>query len=82
MEVLGAACRVRLKRYEDQIGRLSADYPATWWIVACADLKMRQSGIERVRWRIEADHQELAHAGGREVPLRPEAGVGPVFPRG
>ena len=70
MEVLGAAGRVRLKRYEDQIGRLAADYPSAWWIVACADIKMRQSGIEKVRRRLETEHHELSTA-GLKSPLDP-----------
>lgn len=70
MEVLDAAGRVRLKRYEDQIARLAADYPSAWWVVACADIKMRQSGIEKVRRRLESEHLELT-AAGLSSPLDP-----------
>ena len=63
MEVLGAVSRTRLKRYEDQVLRLSQDYPELWWVIACADIKMRQSGLERIRRRVSREHADLVAAG-------------------
>ena len=63
MEVLDAASRTRLKRYRDEIQKMSTDYPTLWWIVACADLKMRQSQFERIRRRLAKEHAGLTAAG-------------------
>ena len=49
MEVLGAVSR--------------AVYPELWWVIACADIKMRQVGLERIRRRVAKDHEELTTAG-------------------
>ena len=63
MEVLDAASRTRLKRYYDQVQRLANDYPSMWWIIACADIKMRQMHFERIRRRLVKEHADLTAAG-------------------
>lgn len=65
MEVLGGATRTRLKRYHDEVQKMAADYPGLWWIVACADLRMRQSHLERIRRRLAKEHAEFSAAGLR-----------------
>ena len=63
MEVLGAASRIRLKRYADQIQKLSEDYHELWWIIACADHKLRRLHLERIRRRLASEDAELRRAG-------------------
>ena len=63
MEVLGAASRTRLCRYRDQVAQLARDYPAFWWVVACADLTMRRTHLERIRRRLDSEHAQLGAAG-------------------
>ena len=49
MTVLKHASATRLQRYADRIVGLAEEFPAYWWIVALADIKMRSEGLERVR---------------------------------
>ena len=63
MEVLGAASRTRLCRYRDQVAQLARDYPSFWWVVACADLTMRRTHLERIRRRLDSEHAQLGAAG-------------------
>ena len=63
MEVLGAASRIRLKRYSDQVQQMSEDYPDLWWIVVCADCNMRKLHIERIRRWLTAGRMELIRVG-------------------
>jgi len=63
MEVLGAATRTRLKRYYDCISELNDDFPQLWWIVACADHKMRKAHLERIRRRLATEHADMTRVG-------------------
>ena len=40
--LLGAASRVRLITYADHIRAFAERFPDYWWIIALADIKMRQ----------------------------------------
>ena len=42
MEILGAATRTRLERYSDRVQQMAEDYHDLWWIIACAEHKMRK----------------------------------------
>ena len=63
LTVLGAASRTRLDKYRERISKLSEDYPASWWIVAMADMRMRSEHLERIRRKISHEHAELHRAG-------------------
>ena len=65
MEVLGAASRTRLDKYRRTIQDTHNDYPAFWWLIALADIKMRKTHMERIRRRITAEHIELTSVGLR-----------------
>lgn len=71
MEVLRAATRTRLKRYLDTISEMNEDYPQLWWLVACADHKMRKANLERIRRRLAGEHAELT-AVGLKSPFNPD----------
>ena len=73
MEVVGAASRTRLKRYHDIISALNDDYSQMWWVVACADHKMRKSHLERIRRRLAQEHEQLTGVGLPSAfdPVRP-----------
>ena len=63
MEVLQAASRTRLKRYMDTISDFNDDYPDLWWLIACADHKMRKMQFERIRRRLAKEHAEVTKVG-------------------
>ena len=63
MEVLGAATRTRLKRYSDRVQQMAEDYHDLWWIIACAEHKMRKLHLERIRRRLASEHSELQRVG-------------------
>ena len=49
MTVLKYATSTRLQRYAEKVIGLAEEYPAYWWIIAMADIKMRSEGLERIR---------------------------------
>jgi hypothetical protein len=55
MVVLKAATRSKLEKYELRIARLNEQYPAYWWVIALADIRMRSEHLERVRRKIVRD---------------------------
>ena len=63
MEVLGAATRTRLKRYSDRVQLMAEDYHDLWWIIACAEHKIRKLHLERIRRRLASEHFELQRVG-------------------
>ena len=49
MAVLKHASVTRLQRYADRVVSIAEEFPAYWWVVAQADIKMRSEGLERIR---------------------------------
>ena len=56
MTLLQAASRTRLATYRDFIIALYERYPEFWWVIALADAKMRQHGLELVRRDCKKKH--------------------------
>jgi hypothetical protein len=52
MIVLKAATRSKLEKYETRIARLNEQYPAYWWVIGVADIRMRSEHMERVRRKL------------------------------
>ena len=72
-ELLDLGTSTRMNRYLEEVRRLASDYPGHWWIIACADLKMRSEGLERIRRKLVREHLDLKRAGlpSDYDPLRP-----------
>jgi hypothetical protein len=58
MVALKHASKSRLQRYADTVRTLSEDFPAHWWVVGLADIKMRSEGLERVRRDCVKRHEQ------------------------
>jgi hypothetical protein len=55
MTVLKAATRSKLEKYEARIARLNEQYPAYWWVIGVADIRMRSEHLERIRRKLQRE---------------------------
>ena len=52
-----------LKRYSDRVQWMAQDHLDLWWIIACAEHKMRKLHLERIRRRLASEHSDLQRVG-------------------